>query len=297
MKKVVVFDYGWGGELVADYLSRELAVVEVVRVIDWGNAEYYSGSIDTMFDMAQKSLRKYLGLVDLIVLGGYGVSILYDKFQEMYPYQCFVCMDVKGDRVFDVKTPPSKIAVLGEPFVLECMTNILREELGVSMLVFPDCDGWEKLIDRDLMSRELLRSELAWDFQLSKERPVKKSRQTIKGANKLDGLTRKQDKVKGNNSKDILLAVRNLDRLTKKVKAEEQEWIARREPAYARDNEREKISVDTVILLSTHFWAIKSDLEELFGWRVRVIDFREVVLRNVCLALRLRGVDGRRAKR
>ena len=52
-----------------------------------------------------------------------------------------------------------------------------------------------------------------------------------------------------------------------------------------------------MILLSTHFWAIKSDLEELFGWRVRVIDFREVVLRNVCLALRLRGVDGRRAKR
>ena len=39
MLKVVVFDSGFGGELFADYFEEEMPVVEIVRVIDWRNAE------------------------------------------------------------------------------------------------------------------------------------------------------------------------------------------------------------------------------------------------------------------
>ncbi len=35
LKKVVVFDCGIGGELFADYIENELAIIDVVRVIDW----------------------------------------------------------------------------------------------------------------------------------------------------------------------------------------------------------------------------------------------------------------------
>ena len=39
MLKVVVFDSGYGGELFADYLEEELPLVDIVRVIDWRNAD------------------------------------------------------------------------------------------------------------------------------------------------------------------------------------------------------------------------------------------------------------------
>ena len=39
MLKIVIFDGGFGGELFADQLEAELDVVEVIRVIDWRNAE------------------------------------------------------------------------------------------------------------------------------------------------------------------------------------------------------------------------------------------------------------------
>lgn len=53
---------------------------------------------------------------------------------------------------------------------------------------------------------------------------------------------------------------------------------------------------DVVLLLNTHFWEVKAELEEIFGWRVRVLDFREKLLHDVCAALKLRGVHGGRAK-
>ena len=39
MKKIVVFDCTYGGELFADQLEQEYPIVEVIRVIDWRNSE------------------------------------------------------------------------------------------------------------------------------------------------------------------------------------------------------------------------------------------------------------------
>ena len=38
MLKIVVLDSGFGGELFADKLNDQLSIVEVIRVIDWRNA-------------------------------------------------------------------------------------------------------------------------------------------------------------------------------------------------------------------------------------------------------------------
>lgn len=51
-----------------------------------------------------------------------------------------------------------------------------------------------------------------------------------------------------------------------------------------------------VLLLSTHFWSIKPELEQIFGWRVKIMDFRKKLLHDVCAALGLRGVHGDKAR-
>lgn len=279
--------------------------MEVVRVIDWGNARLYDGDTEVMFELARESLLNYLGEVDLIVLGGYKVSILCDKFKAAYPNQKFVCMKVNYERVLDTKNLPDKIAVLGERSVLEYMRDELSTELGCSTLVLPDCAGWEDLIDRDVMNRDLLKSELAWDFELIKDWQGKQS-QVKETSGKQGGIDcAGRGSVSGQHgdcsvrktNKDLLLAVRKFEKLAQEAKKEEAEWVASRMPQGVSHENDSKMRVDVVILLSTHFWAIKSDLEDLFGWRVRVMDFRESLLRNVCLALKLRGVDGKRAKR
>lgn len=53
---------------------------------------------------------------------------------------------------------------------------------------------------------------------------------------------------------------------------------------------------DTVLLLNTYYWDISKELEKVFDWRVRILDFRKQLLHDVCRALRLRGVDGCRAR-
>ncbi len=56
---------------------------------------------------------------------------------------------------------------------------------------------------------------------------------------------------------------------------------------------RNQYQPDTIILLSSHFWGIKVELERLFGYSARVLDFREKLLHDVCRILKLRGVDGK----
>lgn len=58
----------------------------------------------------------------------------------------------------------------------------------------------------------------------------------------------------------------------------------------------QRFRTDVVLLLDTHFWDIKTELEHLFGYGTRVLDFRQKLLHDVCRELGLRGVDGRPSK-
>lgn len=53
---------------------------------------------------------------------------------------------------------------------------------------------------------------------------------------------------------------------------------------------------DVVLLLNTNLWELREDIEKLFGFNVRVMDFRQKLLHDVCAALNLLGVHGERSK-
>ena len=91
MLKVVVFDSGQGGELFADRLEAELPILDVIRVIDWRNADKIQKSPYTARKAAVAALRPYIGRADLIVFANYLLSATSLKyFQRRYKDQKFV---------------------------------------------------------------------------------------------------------------------------------------------------------------------------------------------------------------
>ena len=96
MLKVVVFDSGFGGELFADKLNEEIGVVEVIRVIDWRNAEKYLESKRQARNLAEKALKPFLGKVDLIIFANTLLTITSLKyFRRKYKNQKFVGLGLK----------------------------------------------------------------------------------------------------------------------------------------------------------------------------------------------------------
>ncbi|MBQ3293169.1 hypothetical protein IJG93_02615 [Candidatus Saccharibacteria bacterium] len=80
MLKIVVFDGGYGGELFADQLEETFPVVEVIRVIDWRNADEFLKNKRSARREAIKALRPYIGRVDLIILANYYLGITSLKY-------------------------------------------------------------------------------------------------------------------------------------------------------------------------------------------------------------------------
>lgn len=275
MLKIVVFDGGWGGEMVADYLEEELGVVEVVRVIDWKNVPYDNKNTEEVFRIVEDNLRVYIGKVDVIVLAGYAVSLVADRMRRCYPEQKFVAMGVNYDLILRARTYPDKVVVFAGANVNAELAQEIRRNLMYSTLILPDTGGWEELVNEDLMTLEIIKAELAWDFAMRKKRERKGSKRINTGDN--------------DNNGDGTVEVGKTD-AHDKVGLE-----AGREAALTVGGDG-KIRPDVILLLNTHYFAMKADLEEIFGWQVRILDFRQKLLHDVCAALKLRGVDGRRAK-
>ena len=96
MLKVVVYDGGFGGELFADLLEEEVPVFEVVRVIDWRNAEMLNQGAKTARKVAERTLQPYLEKVDLIVLANHLLSVTSLRyFRRKYPKQKFVGINLE----------------------------------------------------------------------------------------------------------------------------------------------------------------------------------------------------------
>lgn len=284
MRKIVVFDSGWGGELVADYLMRELNVVEVIRVIDWAHQAYRG--LEPNFEIMADLLRPYVGNVDLIVLGGYAVGMMLDDFKRTFPAQAFVAPSVNYDKILRTRQYPEQVAVLtGAVTRSSGLLQELREKLPYSTLILPECENWEDLIDNNLMTEDVVRTELAWDFVVCKQ-----------GLDSLE--TRCEDDTvlvqkKSLAKCSLAQAIENFGLAAEQARQEE-----RRATMAARQAQEERVRTkpDLVLILNTHFWEIKPEIERNLGWQVRVLDFREKLLHDVCAALKLRGVDGRRAK-
>ncbi|MBR2658899.1 hypothetical protein IKD57_03360 [Candidatus Saccharibacteria bacterium] len=95
MLKIVVFDSGYGGELFADKLEEELGVVEIIRVIDWRNADKYLYKKRQARRTAEKALRPYIGKVDLIIFANFFLTLTSLKFfRRKYRSQKFIGLDL-----------------------------------------------------------------------------------------------------------------------------------------------------------------------------------------------------------
>lgn len=297
MRKIVVFDTGWGGELVADFLMQELKVVEVVRVIDWAHKIYSGMALD--IDIAIECLAPYIGKVDLIVLGGYTVGVMLRALRYAYPEQAFVAPSINYDKMLRSRQYPMKVAILMNCMLRDsALFRELREKLPFSTLVLPECANWEYLIDNNLMTKDVVRTELAWDFEVQvdgSEEMIRARREKEPEFSSLEML------AEGSPEKRALMrAIRSFGSAAREASLEERNAtieVAQAQKKFLETNTtRTRVKPDLVLLLNTHFWEIKPEIERILGWRVRVLDFREKLLHDVCAALKLRGVDGNRAK-
>lgn len=96
MLKVVVFDGGYGGEFFADKLEEELPILEIIRVIDWRNADKILASPRKARKVAREALRPYIGKVDLIIFANHLLTITSLKyFRRKYQGQKFLGLGLK----------------------------------------------------------------------------------------------------------------------------------------------------------------------------------------------------------
>lgn len=96
MLKVIVFDSGYGGELFADQLERELPILNIIRVIDWRHANELQNNPKDARKIAATALRPYIGRVDLIVFANLLLATTSLKyFQRKYKDQRFIGLKLK----------------------------------------------------------------------------------------------------------------------------------------------------------------------------------------------------------
>ena len=101
MLKIVVFDSGYGGELFADYLNEELPVIEIIRVIDWRNANKIIANPKSARKIAELDLRPYIGKVDLIIFANHLLSLTSLKyFKRKYKNQKFLGLNLEEPSTF-----------------------------------------------------------------------------------------------------------------------------------------------------------------------------------------------------
>lgn len=290
MLKVVVFDGGWGGELVADYLEAELNIVEIVRVIDW-RGNYSEKTDNELYENIEPILRDYVGKCDLIVLGGHTVSRILTRLRKRYPRQLFAGMNENikknvrlGTRMF------RRVTVLTSRAIREHgLEQDLTRQFPAAKVSFVDCEDWEELIDNNIMTKDLLYARLKKDFKL---RSLRFEEREASMESMPLGVRIKIEKAQGRHDKSIESTVNRFAEM-RQVAREFEKCVAEN---MMREANGTMPLPELVIVLNTHYWEIEGGLEEIFGWRTRIVDMREGLLHDVCAALRLTGLDGKRPK-
>lgn len=165
MLKVVVFDGGYGGELFADKLEEELPVIEVIRVIDWRNADKLLLSAKDARRVAKEALRPYIGRVDLIVFANHlltATSLNY--FRRKYSLQKFVGLELKEPDTFinrETLILTTKAVIRTTKF----FNYLLKLKRNCKTLAL---DEWPNKIDDGELDTEEIRNVLS-DFMFGKK--------------------------------------------------------------------------------------------------------------------------------
>lgn len=270
MLKIVVFDGGVGGEIIADFLEKELGVMEIIRVIDWAHAPYEGKTLTEICQLADACLAKHMNKVDLIVLAGYTVTLALDYLKTRYAHQRIVGVGVNFYRVLKSGKYPDRItAVMSQNLIDTPFCQEMRQKLPCSTFAIPDSSGWEEQANAGDLCPAVLRNDLEAYFEL---RPP---------------IIFKEEKLSRRPLLEVIRAQKtSLRNSTPQLSP----------PRYPVAEDFKLIPTDVVLLLNTNFWDLKPAFEEVFGYKVRVLDFRKKLLHDVCLALDLLGVDGERSK-
>ena len=84
------------------------------------------------------------------------------------------------------------------------------------------------------------------------------------------------------------------------VETERSEWVdveaGRANAGFLRNELQKTGKVDVVLMYCTDLHNMRAKFEEIYGWRVMVVDDYAMVFRETCAALGLRGVDGGRGR-
>ena len=168
MLKVIVFDGGYGGEFLADKLAEELPVVDIIRVIDWRNADPILFKPRLARKIAEAALAPYIGRADLIIFGNYLISLTsLGYFQNKYPHQKFIGLQLKQSDSFISRDTLilSTSALTRTP---KFLGYVLRTQHRVRTLTL---DSWPHEIDEGTLSREQIRATIEEFLAKKKFRP------------------------------------------------------------------------------------------------------------------------------
>ena len=158
LRRVVVFDTGWGGEAFADYLEKELSVVQVIRVIDWRNAPYCNKRKRQIQELVEEALAEYIDMVDAIVLASNVVSAAALWYlRTKHPNQIFVGTSWPTIRRKDFQ---KNVLMLTTKSVRRSrdFAALKRRWNGLKMQIV-ECDEWVDLIDDGEMTPGIMRHE------------------------------------------------------------------------------------------------------------------------------------------
>ncbi|MBR2543437.1 hypothetical protein IKF03_02490 [Candidatus Saccharibacteria bacterium] len=157
MLKVVVFDSGFGGELFADYLENELPIVEVIRVIDWRNADKVLKNSRSARKVAEQTLRPYINQVDLIIFANNLLSLTSLRyFRRKYKTQKFIGLPLESPSTF-IKKDVLILATSGVAKTINFHNFNLRLHRKSKTLVL---DSWLSKIDDGELSFSEIRNTL-----------------------------------------------------------------------------------------------------------------------------------------
>lgn len=215
MLKVVVFDSGWGGDIVAQDVEDRLAIIDVIRVIDWRHAPYAGKSRRQICSLTESALRSYIGCVDVIIIASFEAQCAVRYLKTRFPYQKFIAVSWPPIG-FQGNAQHTVMVLTGEKIKHSLEYLLWRRKLRHKRVIEPVCEHWTAMIDNGKLSRRDLQRELA------------------------------------------------------PYRAEK---------------------VDTIILGNTHFWDLQEQIEGALGWQATVIDPRQILVNQVCVALELDGAN------
>ena len=162
MIKIAVFGCGWGGELFAEYLEKDLVVVEVIRLHDYPHAPYGALSWLQICELTERAVKPAIGKVEVIVLASCAATVGAINFlREKYPEQRFIGFEPRMMEAFGRFEPKRVMLIASAPVRKSIGYKVEKERLSVSAEILePDCLEWLRYADQEEMTELRLKKSL-----------------------------------------------------------------------------------------------------------------------------------------